>query len=252
MTTTLINPTKTRLKKNIVEKKNDWKDWVNTIQNIDCLTGMHMIPDGSLDLVIADPPYGISKELNCKGQKLGTTAKLNFNFGEWDKLDKAWFEIAIKKTKGWMMTFCAKKDVGYFIERLESEGFIAVDVIVWQKPDPLPLNAKSRFLNAWEAVVVGKRSGATWNSNYEHNIIKMPAPKGKNRFHPTQKPVALIQRLIELSTNEGDLILDPFMGSGTAAVAAIQSKRNYIGFENSKEYWTKSQERINQLPQKML
>lgn len=231
------------------KKQDDWHNWINTIQNMDCMVGMQNIPDNSIDLVITDPPYGISKELNCKGQRLGTTAKLNFNFGTWDKLNNSWFEIALRKTKGWMMTFCAKKDVGFFIEKLEQQGFIAIDVLVWQKPDPLPLNAKSRFLNAWEAMVIGKRPGSTWNSSYEHNIIKIQAPKGKSRFHPTQKPVGLIKKLIELTTQKDDLVLDPFMGSGTTAIASIEAKRKYIGFELSKEYWEQSTERIEQLHQ---
>jgi len=232
-----------------VLKQDDWHNWINTIQNMDCMIGMQNIPDNSIDLIITDPPYGISKELNCKGQRLGTTAKLNFNFGTWDKLDMSWFDIALLKTRGWMMTFCAKRDVGFFIGKLEQRGFIAVDVLVWQKPDPVPLNAKSRFLNAWEAMVIGKRPGSIWNSAYEHNIIKIQAPKGKGRFHPTQKPVGLIKKLIELTTEEGDLVLDPFMGSGTTAVASIEAKRKYIGFELSKEYWKQSIERIEQLPQ---
>jgi len=203
-------------------------------------------------LIITDPPYGISRELNCKGQRLGTTAKLNFNFGEWDKLNNDWFDIALKKTRGWMMTFCAKKDIGFFINSLEKNGFIAVDVLVWQKPDPIPLNAKSRFLNAWEAIVIGKKPGAIWNSTYEHNIIKFQAPKGKNRFHPTQKPVELIKKLINLTTNAGDIVLDPFMGSGTTAVACIEANRNYIGFEISKEYWEQSMNRIKHLPKRLI
>jgi len=235
---------KKKTTKTIIKKHTNWQEWVNTIQCMDCVLGLNNIPDNSVDLVITDPPYGISKELNCKGKRLGTTAKLDFNFGEWDKFNLDWFEIAVKKTKGWMMTFCAKKDVGYFINLLEQNGFIAIDIVVWQKPDPVPLNAKSRFLNAWEAIVVGKRPGSHWGSNYEHNIIKVQAPKGKSRFHPTQKPVALIKKLIELTTKEGDLILDPFMGSGTTAVACVESKRNYLGFEISKQYHKQAIERI--------
>lgn len=217
----------------------------------DAVTELQKIPNESVDLIVTDPPYGISRELNCKGQRLGTTAKLNFNFGEWDTFNKDWFEIALTKTKGWMMTFCAKKDVGFFIDGLGKKGFIAIDVLVWQKPDPIPLNAKSRFLNAWEAIVIGKKPGAIWNSNYEHNIIKFQAPKGKSRIHPTQKPVELIKKLINLTTNDGDIVLDPFMGSGTTAVACLESKRNYIGFEISKEYWKQSLNRIENLPKKL-
>lgn len=217
----------------------------------DAVEELQKLPDESIDLIVTDPPYGISRELNCKGQRLGTTAKLNFNFGEWDTFNKEWFDIALKKTKGWMMTFCAKKDVGFFIDGLEKNGFIAIDVLVWQKPDPIPLNAKSRFLNAWEAVVIGKKPGATWNSNYEHNIIKVQAPKGKNRIHPTQKPVELIKKLINLTTQEDEIVLDPFMGSGTTAVACLETKRNYIGFEISKQYWKQSLRRIENLPKKL-
>lgn len=218
----------------------------------DAVKELQKLPNDSVDLIVTDPPYGISRELNCKGQRLGSTAKLNFNFGEWDTFNKDWFDIALKKTNGWMMTFCAKKDVGFFIDRLEKNKFIAIDVLVWQKPDPIPLNAKSRFLNAWEAMVIGKKPGAIWNSNYEHNIIKVQAPKGRGRIHPTQKPVELIKKLIILTTKEGDIVLDPFMGSGTTAVACIETQRNYIGFEISKQYWQQSMDRIEKLPTKLV
>lgn len=202
------------------------------------------IPDKSIDLILADPPYGISRDLNCKNKRLGTTAKLNFNFGEWDKFDKEWFEVATDKTRGWIISFCAKKDIGTFWNILEKKGFLAIDSLVWQKPDPIPLNAKSRFLNAWEAIVVGKKPGGIWNSSYQHNILKFQAPKGRDRIHPTQKPVDLIKKLIELTTKKGDIVVDPFIGSGTTAVASIELSRNYIGFEVSEIYCRQSMQRI--------
>lgn len=225
---------------------------INKIICGDAIQELKKFPDNSVDLIIADPPYGISRELNCKNQRLGSTAKLNFNFGTWDKFDKDWFNIAINKTKGWIMTFCAKKDTGIFWDILEKNGFVAIDVVVWQKPDPLPLNAKSRFLNAWEAIVIGKKNGATWNSTYSHNIIKVQAPKGKGRIHPTQKPVSLIKNLIELTTKKNDIVLDPFIGSGTTAVACIETNRNYIGIEISKEYYTLAKKRIRSSSQTLL
>jgi len=226
------------------------KKWLNTIQNIDCMEGFKKIPDNSIDLIIADPPYGISRELNCKNQRLGTTAKLNFNFGEWDKFNEEWFEIAIMKVKGWIVTFCAKKDIGKYWEILENNNFIAVDSLAWIKPDPLPLNAKSKFVNAWESIVVGKKSGAYWGSNYFQNVLKFQAPKGKERIHPTQKPVGLIKNLIELTTKKGGIVLDPFMGSGTTAVACKQTGRCFIGFEISKEYYELAKERLKRVEEK--
>lgn len=227
------------------------KKWLNTIQCIDCREGLKKIQNNSIDLIIADPPYGISRELNCKNQRLGTTAKLNFDFGEWDKFDKEWFEIAIKKTKGWIITFCAKKDIGIYWNILEKNRFVAIDALAWLKPDPLPLNAKSKFLNAWEALVVGKKPGAYWGSRYFPNILKFQAPKGKDRIHPTQKPLGLIKKLIELTTKKGDIVLDPFMGSGTTAVACKQLGRNFIGFEISKEYCELAKKRLNRVNERL-
>ena len=223
------------------------KKWLDTIQCMDCVKGLEEIPDRSVDLILADPPYGISRKLHCKGQRLGSTAKLDFDFGEWDKFNKKWFAIAIKKTRGWIISFCAKKDIGFYWNILERNGFVAIDALVWQKPDPLPLNAKSRFLNAWEAIVVGKRPGAYWGSNYFHNILNYQAPKNKERIHPTQKPLELIIKLIELTTKKGSIVLDPFMGSGTTAVACKTLRRHYIGFEISEKYCELARKRIDRV-----
>ncbi|MFA6919239.1 MAG: site-specific DNA-methyltransferase [Patescibacteria group bacterium] len=228
------------------------KNWINTIQNMDCVIGLKKIPNNFVDLILTDPPYGISRELNCKNKRLGTTAKLNFNFGEWDKFNKEWFDIAIKKTRGWIISFCAKKDIGFYWEILEKNDFKAIDVIVWQKPDPIPLNGKTKMLNAWEAAIIGKKAGADFNGRCQHNIFKYQAPKGKNRIHPTQKPIGLMEELILLTTKKGGLVLDPFMGSGSTAVACIKTGRNYMGFEIDKKYHKESLERLGETPTPLL
>ncbi|MCX6723682.1 MAG: site-specific DNA-methyltransferase [Candidatus Staskawiczbacteria bacterium] len=218
---------------------------INQIICGDAIEELKKLPDRAVSSIITDPPYGISKDLNCKNERLGTTAKLNFNFGEWDKLNNEWLELATQKTNGWFISFCAKKDIGIFWNALEKNGFIAVDALVWQKPDPVPFNAKSRFLNAWEIAIVGKRPGAIWNSTYQHNIFKYQAPKNKTRIHPTQKPLELIKELVLLTTKKGDIVLDPFMGSGTTAVACKESGRNYLGFEIDKKYCELANNRVN-------
>lgn len=221
-------------------------EFIDKILCMDCVEGLKKLKNNSIDLVLTDPPYGISRQLNCKGKRLGTTAKLDFDFGDWDKFNEDWIELAIQKTRGWFGSFCAKKDIGIYWDFLERNKFVAIDVIVWQKPDPVPLNAKSRFLNAWEAIVVGKRPNAHWGSNYQHNIIKYQAPKNGKRVHPTQKPIGLISDLIKLTTKEGDVVCDPFIGSGTTAIAAKLLKRHYIGFEISKQYCELSKKRLNE------
>ena len=225
--------------------KDKLKEWLDTIQLMDCFEGIRHLPDESIDLVLTDPPYGISRELNCRNQRLGTTAKLDFQFGEWDKVNMKWIDLVLPKVKGWFMTFCAKKDIGLIWDKLEKDKFIALDTLVWQKPGPLPLNAKSRFVNAWESIVTGKRPGAYWSGKYEHNIIKFQAPKGKNRIHKTQKPLGLIKHLILLTTKKGDLVLDPFMGSGTTAVACKEYGRRFIGFESSKKSYVDAIDRLD-------
>jgi len=233
-------------------KSNNTEKLINKIHNLDCIKGLKKLPENSIDLLIADPPYGISQTLNCKGQRLGTTAKLDFDFGDWDVLDYEWCIEALTKTKGWCVIFCAKRDIGKYWEILEKMKFVAIDAMVWQKPDPVPLNGKTKFLNAWETAVIGKKNGGQFNGYCTHNILKYQAPKGKSRIHPTQKPVGLIQEIIELTTNEGDIVLDPFMGSGTTAVASKLSNRNYIGFEIDSKYCKQARSRVKNTEKSLL
>jgi site-specific DNA-methyltransferase (adenine-specific) len=225
---------------------------INKIHNMDCIKGLKKIPNNSVDLMIADPPYGISRTLNCKGQKLGTTAKLDFDFGDWDVLNMDWCIEGLKKTKGWAVIFCAKRDLGKYWDILEKMKFVGIDAVVWQKPDPIPLNGKTKFLNAWETAIIGKRSGSYFGGYCTHNIFKYQAPKGKTRFHPTQKPLKLIQEIIELTTPEKGLVLDPFMGSGTTAVASKLSNREYIGFEIDSKYCKQARLRVKNTEKSLL
>ena len=89
-------------------------DLINKIHRIDCVEGIKKIPDNSVHLLITDPPYGISRKLNCKGQQLGSTAKLDFEFGKWDKMDVKWVPEALNKTSGWAIIFCSQKDIGVY------------------------------------------------------------------------------------------------------------------------------------------
>ena len=220
----------------------------NQIHNCDGISGMDRIPNKSVNLLITDPPYNISQRLNCKGQRLGTTAKLDFDFGEWDNDNQLepnkWVGKALSKVGGWAIIFCAKRDIGTYWDALRNDGFRAVDAIVWKKPDPVPLNGKTKMLNAWETAVIGKRDGAYFGGYCTHNIFTYQAPKGKTRIHPTQKPLGLITELISLTTRAGDIVLDPFMGSGTTAVACVRLGRRYVGFEIDREYCMKAEARL--------
>ena len=124
---------------------------------------------------------------------------------------------------------------------MEKYKFKQIRFIEWIKTNPQPRNSKVNYLtNCREIALVGiKHSKPTFNSSYDNGIYHYPLQGGKNRFHPTQKSLPLFEELIEKHSNENDIVLDTFLGSGTTALAAKNKKRKFIGSEISKEYYDK-------------
>jgi site-specific DNA-methyltransferase (adenine-specific) len=112
----------------------------------------------------------------------------------------------------------------------------------WKKSNPSPMNAQSIYLSSVECCVYGKRPKATFNGFYEHPVFEGPIEKIEG--FPTPKPVWLCKKIIDMSSNIGDIILDPFMGSGSFIVAALQLGRLSIGIELNKEYFEIAKKRI--------
>ena len=113
--------------------------------------------------------------------------------------------------------------------------------IEWIKTNPQPLNSKTNYLtNCREtAIMCVKDKKPTFNSEYDNAIYQYPIQSGKNRFHKTQKSLKLFEDIIQKHSNEDDVVLDTFLGSGTTASACINTKRNFKGCEVSKEYYDK-------------
>jgi len=124
---------------------------------------------------------------------------------------------------------------------LEKSKFKQVRYLEWIKTNPQPLNSKTNYLtNCREIALLGiKKSKPTFNSSYDNAIYRFPIQGGKNRFHPTQKSLPLFEELIKKHSNEGDVVLDCFLGSGTTAFAAHNTKRKFIGCERDKVYFAK-------------
>lgn len=124
---------------------------------------------------------------------------------------------------------------------LEKTKFKQIRYLEWIKTNPQPLNSKTNYLtNCREIALLGiKKSKPTFNSHYDNAIYKFPIQGGKNRFHPTQKSLPLFEELIKKHSNEGDLVLDCFLGAGTTAFAAYNTKRKFIGCERDKNYFQK-------------
>lgn len=213
--------------------------------------------DGSIDLLLTDPPYGISKAYVCEEQiprRLRTNGR-DFimpkgRFGDWDVgvVPGKWLGVVLPKVSGWFISFCAHSQIGEYQKELERHKFVAVGTLVWHKTNPVPFNTRHKPVNAWEAAVVGKRPGARFNgAGVVHNVFTHKSPSPQQRIHPTQKPLGLMNQFVEMFSQEGDTVLDPFAGSGTMLIAAAQNGRRGIGYEASDEHYQAACRRITEV-----
>jgi site-specific DNA-methyltransferase (adenine-specific) len=210
----------------------------NKIHFGDMLEVLKQVEDKSIDLVLTDVPYNIS-------QKSNGLRKLDY--GEWDKqlgMESLWMEEMIRVCRGTIISFCGIEQLSGFTLQLKKEGF-STRSLVWHKSNPNVINCNRLYVESTEFAVYGKRPKATYNNKYKHNLFNYPVVR--NRIHPTEKPLRLFEELILDTTKEGDLVLDPFSGSGTSAVASINTKRRFIGIERDKEHYLKSLQRVEDI-----
>ena len=188
------------------------------------------------------------------GSIYGKKYAVRTDYGKWDSeftMDDLQLFInhfyRILKPGGTCIVFFDLWKITPLKEQLESAKFKQIRFIEWLKTNPQPINSKVNYLtNCREIALLGiKKSKPTFNSSYDKGVYEYPIQGGKDRFHPTQKNTKLFEELIKKHSNEGDTVLDCFLGSGTTAVAAINTKREFIGCELDKEYFEKTILRIN-------
>lgn len=223
---------------------------INKIYNEDYLNGLSKIEDESVDLILTDIPFNISRDNNFHTMK-DRTGRKGIDFGEWDKgfneSNLVQLERVLKKG-GSLITFHAFEQYETIREVLNLEP---KDKIIWQKTNPMPRNRDRRWISDIEIASWFVKKGSKWTYNrqsdkYEVSVLRYPSESGGGfkRYHPNQKNLSMVEYLIKIHSNEGDTILDPFAGSGTTAIACMNTGRNYIGFELEKEYYIKANERI--------
>ena len=214
---------------------------------------MGEIPSGSVDLILTDPPYCISKKTGFSDVVNGVERfAVSMDFGPWDHVeinldDMAHVFYKSLRRGGTAIVWYDLWKIGKVKDAMEMAGFKMIRQIIWQKTNPVPLNMRATYLsNSREMAVVGVKVGKpTFNSEYDSGIYEYPIPRHKGkRQHPTQKPLLLFEDLVNKHSNQGDLVVDPFLGAGTTGVAAVKNFRNFTGCDIDENYVRISQERM--------
>ncbi|MBD3390683.1 MAG: site-specific DNA-methyltransferase [Chitinivibrionales bacterium] len=230
-----------------------------TVKHGDALALLDRLDPGSIDLVFADPPYNLSgtNHQTCRGGKMRACNK-----GEWDQIDdihgfnRAWIEACMRVMKPgatiWISgTLHNHPVIGVVLKEL---GLWIINDVVWYKRNAPPLMQRNRLVPSTELIWVaakskkyyfdydlarringGKQMRNLWEINAQRHITS----------HPTEKPESLLERIVLIGSKEGDLVVDPFLGSGTTGVVAKRLGRKFIGFEIDESYFAEAENRIS-------
>lgn len=230
----------------------------------DAITCLQDIPTGSVDLIITDPPYNLGLFMKMRGTNMNKLRDGHFAASGWDDLEFAdWikqmdllFEEChrILKKRGSLIMFMSIIKVETIIKIAEKHNFYYKTVGVWHKTNPLPRNMNLQFINSTETWIYMVNDATTGTFNNEgkaiHDFVETSTISPKERKlgkHPTQKPLALTEHFIKILSNPNDVVLDPFMGSGTTGVASVKLGRYFLGVELNEEYFKLSQNRIKEV-----
>ena len=222
--------------------------------NEDYFKFIKSIKSNSIDLILSDPPYNINKystgNMNVKGRKV-----INNNIADWDKIEIEPSELAFEfsrviKPTGNIFIFTGYNKFGSWHETFDPL-FDTFQFMVWHKLNPTPKIYKSGFLNSCELIVCMWNKGHYWNFTsqdemhnfFESSICSYPE-RIKEPFHPTQKPISLLEKIINISSNENSIVFDPFMGLGSTGVAALKLNRRFLGIEIDPVYYQAAKKRI--------
>lgn len=225
---------------------------INKILNIDCLVGLKDIPDESIDLIVTDPPYRVTSK-GCSGTMSGYWTNKDTNKGrifEHNDIDIQEYlpELyRVLKQESHCYIMCNNLNLPHFFDVILKSSFHFVKLLVWDKQKKI---CGRYYMGQIEFILfLRKGKDRPINDCGSSDLISIPNVKPKDRngnnIHDSAKPVPLFQYLIRNSSKKGDLCLDPFMGSGTTAIACINTERNYIGFEIDNKYHDACIRRIN-------
>jgi modification methylase len=248
----------------------------DTILQGDCLAQMRALPDCCVDLVFADPPYN----LQLKGDlHRPDQSKVDAVDDDWDKFDsfaaydaftRDWLREAkrLLKPTGTLWVIGSYHNIFRVGTALQDLGYWVLNDIIWRKSNPMPNFRGTRFANAHETLIWAARDEGQTGYTFNYQAMKalnedvqmrsdwtLPICNGGERIknttgqklHPTQKPESLLHRVLLSSTNPGDIVLDPFFGTGTTGAVAKQLGRHFIGIEAEADYAEAAMQRIGRV-----
>ena len=245
---------------------------LDTIMSGDCVQAMDALPENSVDLIFADPPYNLQLRGDLHRPDMSRVDAVNDAWDQfesmkaYDAFTRQWMRAArrVLKPNGAIWVIGSYHNIFRVGATLQDEGFWLLNDVVWRKTNPMPNFRGKRLTNAHETLIwASKSERSRYTFNYEamkalNEGVQMrsdwtfPICTGHERLknargekaHPTQKPEALLHRLLVATTNPGDVVLDPFFGTGTTGAVATMLGRHFIGIEREDEYRQLAAERI--------
>jgi modification methylase len=249
------------------------EDFRDQILRGDCIEQLKSLPSASVDLVFADPPYNLQLEgaLNRPDQSLVDAVDDDWDkfssFADYDAFTKAWLTEAqrVMKPNATLWVIGSYHNIFRVGAIMQDLGFWILNDVIWRKANPMPNFRGRRFTNAHETMIWASRNAASKSYTFHYDALKaanedtqvrsdwyLPLCTGGERLkdskgskvHPTQKPEQLLARVILSSSNPGDVILDPFFGTGTTGATAKRLGRHFVGIERDPDYANAAQARI--------
>lgn len=228
----------------------------------DCVSEMQKIQNDSVSLILTDPPYNLGIFMKKRETNLGALRENHFVASDWDNLTQEEWEHSmldflkesarVLKKRGSMIIFMSIIKASTIISLAEKCGFYYKTTGIWHKKNPMPRNMNLHFINSTESWIYFTYGGKTGTFNNEgkaiHDFIETSTISvGEKKYgkHPTQKPEKLMDFFVKILSNQGDTVLDPFMGSGSTGVAALRHGRDFIGIELNDKYFEIAEKRTH-------
>ncbi len=222
-------------------KEMELEQMMNTIHNVDCLEFMKRLPDNHFDMVVSDPPFGMSFQSNFRDEK-HLEIKNDDNL---DWLPEFMFELdRVVKNDAHIYLFCSHHFIEVFKSELQKYRRVK-NILIWEKNNTGMGDLEGDYAPKYEMILFSSDSKRKLNDGRSPNIIK--ATRTQNDLHPTQKPVDIIQFLAKKSMQKGDIVFDPFMGSGTTAIACQALGLDWCGCELEADYVAIANKRLEKV-----